>query len=394
LFKTYNMRFLPSILLVFAFAMHSKFNTSVSGFENASADLPLADLRNNSMDIASADLDKDGDMDLVIASEFRPNVILFNDGNGKFTNASKERLPAKNHDSEDIALADFDKDGDTDIVFVSEDDKIHEYYINDGSGTFTDASDRFNFPSVSNAVIDADFDKDGDIDLILGNDGQDTYLTNDGKGNFTDETAKRLPTENHTTQDIEAADIDKDGDLDLILGNEDDNQIYINNGKGIFTDETSQRLPIVKGRDETRKVDIADVDGDGDADVFFSNVNFRKDKDLSNRLFINNGKGVFTDETAQRYIGANNFHTADVTFADLNGDKKPDLVVANIFGGAQQIFINNGRGVFTEQTNNYFKENFTTEAIAVEVGDWNKDGLPDLYYGIFRNTDVMLRGKK
>ena len=367
---------------------------AVKEFEDVShASLPVSDLLNNSMDVASGDLDGDGDNDLVIASEFRQNLLLFNDGTGKFTNGTAGRLPSKRHDSEDIVLADLDKDHDLDIIFVSEDDHIHEYYLNDGKGGFADVSERLGFQSTANAVIEGDFDKDGDLDLVIGNQGQDIYLTNDGKGNFKDETRLRLPEEQHTTQDIETADLDGDGDLDLVLGNEDDNQLYLNDGSGKFTDATRDRLPLLSGSEETRKVDLADIDNDGDKDIFFSNVNFRQTKDPANRILVNNGKGFFMDETAKRYSGKNDLHTADACFIDLNGDKWLDLVVANIFGGYQQVFLNDGRGRFAEKTNDYFKRSITSEAIAVEAGDWNKDGVTDLYFGVFRNADVLLKGK-
>ncbi|MBO3697289.1 VCBS repeat-containing protein [Roseivirga sp. E12] len=70
------------------------------------------------MDAGVADLDQDGDMDIIIANEHRPNILLINDGNGKFTNESK-RIPQVNHDSEDIGIADFDLEGDPDTIIVS-----------------------------------------------------------------------------------------------------------------------------------------------------------------------------------------------------------------------------------------------------------------------------------
>ena len=144
-----------------------------------STHIGFPELANNTMDIEAADIDKDGDPDLVLAMEFKPNIILVNDGNGKFSNESVARLPQVTHDSEDIAIGDFDRDGDADIIFVSEDDRVHEYYLNDGKGYFKDNSNRFDFSSVANAVDAADFDKDGDLDLVLGNDGQDFFLLNE-----------------------------------------------------------------------------------------------------------------------------------------------------------------------------------------------------------------------
>ena len=79
------------------------------------------------MDAAAADFDNDGDWDILIANEHRPNIMLINEGKGKFANESANRIPQVNHDSEDIGIADFDHDGDLDIVVVSEDDKTNEY---------------------------------------------------------------------------------------------------------------------------------------------------------------------------------------------------------------------------------------------------------------------------
>jgi hypothetical protein len=90
------------------------------------------------MDAAAVDIDGDGDLDLAIAQEFRRNLLLVNDGTGRFSSESAQRLPHAEHDSEDVGVADFDLDGDPDIVVVSEDDRIHELYGNDGTGRFTD----------------------------------------------------------------------------------------------------------------------------------------------------------------------------------------------------------------------------------------------------------------
>jgi hypothetical protein len=347
--------------------------------------LPLDNLKSNSMDVECADLDKDGDADMVIAMEFKPNVLLLNDGTGKMIYSSIGRLPQKNHDSEDIALGDFDRDGDLDIIFVSEDDHVHEYYLNDGKAVFSDASGRFPFNSTANAVDAADFDKDGDLDIIIGNQGQDFFLLNDGKGNFTDETKSRMPADNNTTQDVQSADIDKDGDLDLVLGNEDGNSIYLNDGKAVFTDATATLLP--GANEETRKVDIVDIDKDGDMDLFFSNVDFGKNKDKANRILINNGKGMFKDETAARYKAENNMNTGDVAFTDLDGDKDLDLVVANLFGGYSQVLENDGKGVFTDITGQVFSSRITGDAISVEITDLDKNGKPEIYLGMFRGAD-------
>ena len=109
------------------------------------------DLAGQCMDAAAGDAAGDGDLDLALTMEFEPNVLLLNDGNAVFSDAS-ERLPRTRHDSEDVAFADFDGDADLDLVLVSEDDRTNELYINDGSGRFSDASDRLPVGGTSNAL--------------------------------------------------------------------------------------------------------------------------------------------------------------------------------------------------------------------------------------------------
>ncbi len=375
----------PLIMLLIFFCSWHPGNPRFK--EVSSETLPFPELANNTMDIEAADLDKDGDLDLVLAMEFKANIILINEGNGKYSNQSVARLPQVGHDSEDIALADFDKDGDIDIVFVSEDDRVHEYYVNDGKGYFTDNSSRFPVSSISNAIDMADYDKDGDIDLILGNDGQDFFLANDGKGNFTDETRKRMPVDYTVTQDVQSWDFDKDGDHDLVMGNENGNRFYLNDGRGNFTDATKERFPLAK--EETRKIRLVDVNADGHMDFFICNVDFGKKTEKANRILVNNGKGYFKDETSLRLSGENNLNSGDAGFADFDGDGDLDMVLANLFESYSQYFENDGKGKFTEATDQVFAQRITNDAISVEVRDFNGDKRPDIYFGCFRSADRL-----
>ena len=161
-------------------------NSNAQVFKDASSThLPdIAKKPFNSMDANVADIDADGDLDIVIAVEFRKNIILINDGMGNFSNGSN-LLPDKvakadskpyqyypYHDSEDVMVEDVNKDGLLDILFVTEDDKTNELYIQKKDGTFIDLSHEFPVANVSNALIKGDFDNDGWVDFIVGNNGQ------------------------------------------------------------------------------------------------------------------------------------------------------------------------------------------------------------------------------
>ncbi len=355
-------------------------------FQNVSSHLPSAAVGGNTMDVQVADFNGDGFPDIVLAKEYQRNRLLFNDGSGVFTDATANRLTNVSHDSEDIAIADFDGNGWPDIVFAAEDDATHEFYLNTGSGDFTDVSARL--PQfVSNAVVALDVNGDSFIDLIFGNNGQNKLFINDGAGFFTDETATRLPVDGNITQDILLTDVDNDGDKDLAIGNEDFNKLLINNGSGIFTDETLARLPQGVTM-ETRKISRADVNGDGFDDLFYCNIASAGAPDIRDRLYLNDGTGVFTDVTAT-HLPSELLHTFDAVFTDLNNDGSPDLIVGYFSNMLPAAFLNDGTGHFSDHSNEYFPAAATGNNIGLFVADFNGDGEKDLYLGRFQQTDGL-----
>ena len=341
---------------------------------------------NNSMDAAVVDIDDDGDLDIVLAMEFVANAILINDGTGKLTDESQQRFPNLQHDSEDIAIADFDSDGDLDIVFVSEDDQTNEFYENTGNGSFIDSGSRIPVTGTTNAVESVDINNDGHVDLILGNAGQNFILINDGTGNFDDESSTRLPSNNFTTQDIELADVDNDNDLDIVEANETFNRILINNGDGVFSDETSTNLPAVN--DQTREVDLGDIDNDGDLDIVFANVDFGGFGDPQNRLLENDGSGKFSEITEN--LPQSDFRTVDIDFFDIDGDGFLDLLSGNRWNGVSNlVLINDGTGLFSDQTIDFFPS-LNMYVFDFQVADFNKDGIDDIYLCGFSGVDKLL----
>ncbi len=350
-------------------------------FQDASANLPTSASGAN-MDVRAADLDQDGDLDLVFAREGVPNFILKNNGLGVFANATSGNLPQPFNDSEDVAIADFNKDGYLDLVFCSEDDfpagqsNVHEYYWGDGKGKFAIAP--YQFPdSEANAVIVAEINNDGSPDLVFGNNGLLNVLINDGKGVFELQN-NRMPVNYRTTQDLILFDADGDQDADMMLGNENGNLLYFNDGNGFFTDSTNTHLP--QGLDvETRKIAVGDVDMDGDLDVFWANVMFRPGKDIRNRLLLNDGKGHFSDvSTAQ--IPEDQDHTIDAIFEDVDLDSDLDIVLANVFGAPIRIYANDGKGFYADSSMAFLGTAYYRDALGVIAADLNGDGFRDLYF--------------
>ena len=343
----------------------------------------------SSMDAQAFDADGDGDLDLLIAKEFQRNVLLLNDGTGRMTDASAARLPYSVHDSEDVAVADFDRDGDPDAVIAGEDDQVSEFYLNAGGGYFSSEPSRLPAMGTAQSVVAADVDGDGDGDLIFGNHGQNFLFINGG-GRFSDQTQVRLPAFADLTQDVEVGDVDGDGDLDIVFGNVDANRILLNDGRGFFADATAGRLPFRAAIEETREADLADVDGDGDLDLHFANVAFVPGADPQDRLLINDGRGFFSDQTAAR-IGRETAHTPDAEFVDVDRDGDLDLVTATFRDTkAYRVYLNDGAGFFREATGSVFPAGLSGEGVDVEVADFNGDGKLDIYFSSYVGTDRLL----
>jgi len=340
----------------------------------------LPALAGRCMDADTGDADGDGDLDIALAMEFEPNVLLLNDGTGRFRDASNG-LPRAIHDSEDVAFADLDADGDLDLVLVSEDDRQDELYLNDGSGRFTDASDRLPIDDVSNAHAVLDLNADGIPDVLTGNIGIDRVLIGDGAARFSDETRSRWPQSGTSrTQDIELADVDGDGDLDVLLGNEGQNELFVNED-GRLIDETAARLPIRE--DETREIRAADFDADGDLDLVVANVSFIMDGSPQDFLLINDGTGRFTTAEPERFPedARSNF---TIQAVDLDADGDLDVITpATVFSpsgaGDYLVLLNDGGGSFAvAEPGTVLPAAATGNGFDIEVADFDGDGADEL----------------
>ena len=288
--------------------------------------------------------------------------------------------------STDVDLVDVDDDGDLDLFVAEGTDspapRPNRLLLNDGTGVFTDVSTTHLPPAVANSTK-ADFgdiDDDGDLDAIVANLGPEQLLLNTGNGVFLDGSAQ-LPPPPGFLQDITAdarlADVDGDGDLDILLSNENpfnpsptgggQNRVLINNGAGVFSDETAARIP--PANDQTGAMLPGDIDGDGDLDVIVLN----RGQDL---VLINNGAGVFTNQTATRFPVTSDSSRGG-GLADLDGDGDLDLVVANSRNEPVALYLNkNGKFKATDFGETPFPVETDT---GLELVDLDDDGDLDVY---------------
>ncbi|MCP4499589.1 MAG: VCBS repeat-containing protein, partial [Deltaproteobacteria bacterium] len=187
-----------------------------------------------------------------------------------------------------ITLGDIDADGDLDVI-AGNNGQTNNLYLNDGSAVFT-AGAVIGAADNTNSITLGDIDADGDLDVIAGNgssNGQANMLyLNNGNGAFTAGTAIGTDTDN--TYSITLGDIDADGDLDVIAGNYSDvttNKLYLNDGSGGFSDATGAAVGTA---DTTRSITLGDIDGDGHLDVIAGNYS------QTNTLYLNDSSDGFS----------------------------------------------------------------------------------------------------
>jgi hypothetical protein len=328
------------------------------------------------------------------------------------------------------ATGDVDNDGWIDVLVTGL--GFTTMLRNNGDGTFSDTTAKAGVgdPRWSTSATFFDYDRDGWLDLFVAgyvdfraDAARDCFsassardycnpaayrpvaarlLHNNRNGTFTDVSARsgiaRAPARG---LGVLAADLNDDGWTDLYAANDGDpNHLWLNEkGSGVFRDAALLGGVAVSrfGRPQgSMGVDLADVDGDGDEDLFVTNLD-----NEGNALYANSGNGLFEERTAEAGLFALGSTGFGSRFVDYDGDGWLDVVVVNgavRHLGSQmrlgdryplkqrnQLFRNLGRGVFgdvTAQSGQPFAALGVGRGVA--AGDLDNDGDTDLV--VFNNS--------
>ena len=312
---------------------------------------------------------------------------------------------------------DYDSDGDLDIYLVNgaiqsdnpQDKTLHNVlYQNNGDGTFTDVTKDVGVGSTAygTGATVGDYDNDGDLDLYVTNFGEDQLYRNNGDGTFTDVTKQaRVGNPNWGTS-CAFADVDNDGDLDLYVANyaaynpKDDKKcdergvhvycgphaypavhdtFYKNSGDGTFADASTLYRPTGLIPQHGLGVTFGDYDADGNVDLYVAN-----DQD-PNFLFQNGKKGKILEVALISGVCYNDMGKEEAgmgtDFGDYNNDGQLDLTVSNYQTETNTLYHNHD--------SNFFMDNTIASGIAevthgylgwgIKFFDYDNDGYQDIF---------------
>ena len=340
--------------------------------------------RGHGKGVAFADFDGDGDYDLYVSNKGGNNVLYRNDGNGIFTDVSATAGEgvADPGFSMGSVFGDIDNDGDKDLYIVKGgryELEANRLLLNEG-GKFVDVTKRAGVGAkdFTYAAAFADIDNDGYLDLYLANYGvgaRNKLFRNNGDGTFADITESAGVGDPSWSWGALFADVNGDGYQDLYVVNGrypagEPNRLYMNNGDGTFRDVSAEAG--VKDRNWGLGAAFADVDNDGDLDLFVSNYIG------PNKLFINDGSGHFEDRSEASGLADDGWGKGP-SFGDVDNDGDLDLYVGDC-KFANKLYLNDGKGIFTDVADQIpVLKNEAVRTKGTAFADIDDDGDLDLY---------------
>ena len=358
------------------------------------------------------DFDHNGSLDIVWAfTETRDHTpshlrAFRNNGNGRFRKNTgpvfaRHRIPV--WIIRDHAVADFNGDGLSDLIIFDHGEDHgcpcpggqSRLLLQRPTGGLEDVT-ATNLPQLERFTHSGsvgDIDGDGDVDIFMGNWGppvaDPSFYLNDGSGRFREVRVLNL----EMTGGSLLVDVDRDSDLDLILSGETEDFLLINDGSGNFTRAPANALP-ADPPGETRdfwNLRSADFNNDGWPDLvmtdFRVNVSPGSDEDVRLSIWLNRRDGTYRrgPRIPKRWTREN----VDWALpADMNGDRKIDLVVA-VGPRDGRLLINKGRGVFVNASR--FLPRGWGHSLSFLPGDLDDDGDIDILstegqtYQVYRN---------
>ena len=317
-----------------------------------------------------------------------------------------------------VMWLDIDGDGDLDLYAVNSGD-LHKrgesgrnhLLVNQGT-RFTTADDGWGVQDdgYGTGACAADLNGDGIAEIMVTNFGADRLFVSNAPGQFVEESVVRGIASSGWSTGCAFGDVDGDGDLDLYIARYVEfslenpkrcaypgearigahctpadfvgarDSLYINDGSAVFVDESTTRGLVWKDASQEKGfgVAMADIDNDGDLDIYVANDG------TPNRLYVNDGKGMFQDNglIAGLAYNANGIAEAGmgVALQDMDNDLRTDIAVTNFAMELNAYYRNTGDGLFDYDTHRLGlgRASYRMVGWGIVATDFDNDGDRDV----------------
>jgi len=330
------------------------------------------------------DYDGDNDLDLFVPSysKQQPNLVYRNIGSGQFQEVTATGLANKGASAVASSWADYDNDGDLDVVIANNLGTASALWLNNGSGSFEKANTNLNdTDGYDHGASWTDIDNDGQLDLFvldfLTVNFNRAYL-NDGELSL--DVGSKLAGENKRSIGASWADYDNDGFQDVFVPNGspdgfgDNNSLFRNLGNGDF--EQVAEGEIVSEISNSVASTWGDYNNDGFIDLFVANAS-----NQPNQLYKNNSDGTFTKQDIAPF-NSHKGNSHGCSWLDYDNDGDLDLLVLNNGSQGNFLYRNNGDGTFTSIDYELITTSLTN-AMGLSIADMDKDGDLDVFVATF-----------
>jgi len=291
--------------------------------------------------LAFGDFNNDSKPDLAALIQVRNDLqviaILPGSGGGIFQAPVLTRIHTTSGTS--VSTADLNKDGKIDLV-VGDSDGSFIVLLGKGDGTFEPEVD---YPGGGTSVVVADFNQDGNLDIAVANAGTKSVWVSLGKGDGTFGAATNIAVGNPANS-LVAADFNHDGHVDLAVAAGPTVAILLGNGDGTFQSPLSVPLSST-----ANSIATGDFTGSGNADlaVLSTCVSSSNCSYGTVNILLGNGNGTFQNPTTIN-VG---YQPSVVSVNDFNGDGKADISTLNNAGNDISVLSGNGDGTFQSPAN-------------------------------------------